>query len=100
MRTVGGNRHERLTEVFSKVLWELLLQLWNEEHESVLLRRPPPSLIQAQLEREAGKDFGTQGYCTLRFCLPCSLIVEPEKLRFTLLKLVAGGNRPATQNWR
>jgi len=82
---LDGNRPERPTGVFSNALWELLLQSWNEEHESMLPRRPPISLIHAQLEQEAGTWISSPRVITTPgSCSPRPLVVEAEKLKITL----------------
>jgi len=52
MHVIGGGRPDRPTVGFSDVLWGLLVQSWYDEHESMLPRRPPISLLRAQLEQD------------------------------------------------
>jgi len=54
MHVIEGGRPERPTVVFSDVLWGLLQQSWYCEYESMLPRRPPISLLRAQLEQDSG----------------------------------------------
>ena len=52
MHVIQGGRPDRPAVGFSDVLWGLLVQSWYDEHESMLPRRPPISLLRAQLEQD------------------------------------------------
>lgn len=52
IHVIRGDRPERPTVGFSDVLWKLVIQSWEFEHESMLPRRPPISLLRAQLEQD------------------------------------------------
>jgi len=55
MHVIEGGRPERPAVGFSDVLWGLLEQSWYCEHESMRPRRPPISLLRAQLEQDSGE---------------------------------------------
>jgi len=52
MHVIEGGRPDRPAVGFSDVLWGLLVQSWYDEHESMLPRRPPISLLRAQLGQD------------------------------------------------
>ena len=54
MHVIEGGRPDRPAVGFSDVLWGLVVQSWYCEHESMLPRRPPISLLRAQLEQDGG----------------------------------------------
>ncbi|KAF9781245.1 kinase-like domain-containing protein [Thelephora terrestris] len=85
MYILDGKRPERPRGVFSGALWELLHQSWNREYESTPSMRPPISLIQAQLEKEAETwDPSPEAITTDGPCIPSSRRGTGESEIYTL----------------
>ena len=82
LHVIGGGRPERPTGAFSNALWELLVQSWYEEHDSMLPRRPPISLIHAQLAQEAGTWISLSRATTIAGSCALFFLVEFEALIF------------------